>query len=329
MNPLLQENPDRFVLYPIEYASIWKMYKLQISNFWTPEEIDLSKDYADWIKLTEKERHFLTMVLAFFAASDGIVSENLVTRFCADIQLPEARCFYAFQHSMENIHSETYANLLIHYIRDTEERQKTLRAIQTIPSIQKKAKWALHYMDSTLSFFHRLAAFAIVEGVFFSGSFCAIFWIKSRGLLPGLTYSNELIARDEALHTDFAVLLFSMAKEEERPTTEFIHTMMTEAVEAEKLFIEEALPQPLLSMNSTLMGQYIEYVADRLLTQLNYPVLFQSTNPFAFMNLSNIDGKTNFFERNVSEYRRAEMSDQVIDQGAQGHTDWFQMDDTV
>lgn len=313
MEDLLQENPNRFVLFPLVHQDLWKLYKLQVSNFWIPEEIDLSKDYKDWIKLSADERHFLTAVLAFFAASDGIVSENLITRFCSEIQAPEARCFYAFQHAMENIHSETYANLLVHYIRDYDERQHALSAIQTIPCIKKKADWALRYMASDLPFAFRVAAFAVVEGVFFSGSFCAIFWIKSRGLLPGLTYSNELISRDESLHCDFACTLFSRCEKTERPSTEFIHQMMREAVQTEKEFIDYSLPQGLLSMNSALMAQYIEYVADRLLTQLGYPVIWKSTNPFSFMNLSNMDGKTNFFERNVSEYRKAGLSVQLFE----------------
>jgi ribonucleoside-diphosphate reductase beta chain len=313
MDQLLQENPNRFVLFPLVHQDLWKLYKLQVSNFWIPEEIDLSKDYKDWVQLSIPERHFLTTVLAFFAASDGIVSENLITRFCAEIQAPEARCFYAFQHAMENIHSETYANLLVHYIRDYDERQHALRAITTIPCIQEKADWALKYMACDLPFAYRVAAFAIVEGVFFSGSFCAIFWIKSRGLLPGLTYSNELISRDESLHCDFACALFTRCDAKEKPPVEFISTMMRDAVRTEKAFIDYALPENLLSMNKALMGQYIEYVADRLLLQLGYSPIFGSTNPFSFMNLSNMDGKTNFFERNVSEYRKAGLATQLFE----------------
>lgn len=313
---LLQENPDRFVLFPISHREIWRMYKLQVSNFWTPEEIDLSRDRADWLKLADEERHFLTMVLAFFAASDGIVSENLVTNFCREIQVPEARCFYAFQHAMENIHSETYANLLVEYVRDLDERDRVLRAVQTVPSIRQKAEWAMRYMDPSCPFAQRIVAFAVVEGIFFSGSFCAIFWMKSRGLLPGLCFSNELISRDESLHCEFACHLFSMCRPDERPARALIVEMMHDAVACEKAFIDESLPQGLVGMNAAAMSMYIEYVADRLLGQLGYEPIWKSHNPFRFMNLSNIDGKTNFFERNVSEYRRATMADEVLNGGA-------------
>ncbi|KAI5928563.1 ribonucleotide reductase [Camillea tinctor] len=303
--PLLQENPQRFVLFPIKYHEIWQMYKKAEASFWTAEEIDLSKDLHDWNnRLNEDEKFFISHILAFFAASDGIVNENLVERFSGEVQIPEARCFYGFQIMMENIHSETYSLLIDTYIKEPAQRTHLFNAIDTIPCIRKKADWALRWItDRKSTFAQRLIAFAAVEGIFFSGAFASIFWLKKRGLMPGLTFSNELISRDEGLHTDFACLLFSHLKN--RPSKEVVQQVITDAVAIEKEFLTEALPCGLLGMNSNLMKQYIEFVADRLLVALGNDKVYRSTNPFDFMENISLGGKTNFFEKRVGEYQKA------------------------
>ena len=298
--PLTQENSGRFVLFPIKYADMWDMYKKQVAVFWKAEEIDLSKDYIDWEKLNDDEKYFIKNILAFFAGSDGIVLENLAERFMSEVQIPEARCFYGFQLMMENIHSETYSLLIDSYVKDKEEKIKLFNAIDTIPCVRKKAKWAQKWISSDTIFSKRLIAFAAVEGIFFSGSFCAIFWLKNRGLMPGLTFSNELISRDEGLHTDFAVLLYgyivNKLKQEE------IEKIICDAVNIEKEFITESLPCNLIGMNRDLMIEYIEFVADRLIVQLGYKRVYNSKNPFPFMEMISLEGKTNFFEKRVGEY---------------------------
>ncbi|RYP47868.1 hypothetical protein DL768_006129 [Monosporascus sp. mg162] len=303
--PLLQENPQRFVLFPIKYHEIWQMYKKAEASFWTAEEIDLSKDLHDWNnRLNEDEKYFISHILAFFAASDGIVNENLVERFSGEVQVPEARCFYGFQIMMENIHSETYSLLIDTYVKEPAQRTYLFNAIDTIPCIRRKADWALRWItDKKSTFAQRLIAFAAVEGIFFSGAFASIFWLKKRGLMPGLTFSNELISRDEGLHTDFACLLFSHLKN--RPSKQLIQDIITDAVAIEQEFLTEALPCALLGMNSTLMKQYIEFVADRLLVALGNDKVYRSTNPFDFMENISLGGKTNFFEKRVGEYQKA------------------------
>jgi len=303
MEYLLQENKQRFVLFPIKHKEVWEMYKKAEASFWTAEEIDLSHDLPDWDKLNPNERHFISHVLAFFAASDGIVNENLAMRFSNEVQIPEARCFYGFQIAMENIHSETYSLLIDSYIKDPIEKDRLFRAIDTVPAVQKKAEWALKWINSSESFAERLIAFAAVEGIFFSGSFCSIFWLKKRGLMPGLTFSNELISRDEGLHCDFACLLYSMIQN--KLSKERIFEIIGNAVEIEKEFICEALPVNLIGMNAELMAQYIEFVADRLLVALGYPKMFNTKNPFDWMELISLQGKTNFFEKRVGEYQKA------------------------
>lgn len=299
--PLLTENEDRYVMFPIMDTDIWKAYKKQMDCFWRTEEIDLSKDLTHWEKLKDDERHFVSMVLAFFAGSDGIVLENLGTRFMSEVQLPEARAAYGFQLMMENIHSETYSLLIDTYIKDQEEKMKLFRAIQNYPCIKKKADWAIKWIqDKRSTFASRLVAFAAVEGIFFSGSFCAIFWLKKRGLMPGLTFSNELISRDEGMHTDFAVLLYS--KLNRKINKSRIYEIIKEAVEIEKEFICEALPCRLIGMNAKLMSQYIEFVADRLVVQLGYEKIYNAACPFEFMEQISVEGKTNFFEKRVGEY---------------------------
>ncbi|KAK3179569.1 Ribonucleotide-diphosphate reductase (RNR), small subunit [Lecanicillium sp. MT-2017a] len=303
--PLLQENPQRFVLFPIKYHEIWQMYKKAEASFWTAEEIDLSKDLHDWNnRINDDEKYFISHILAFFAASDGIVNENLVERFSGEVQVPEARCFYGFQIMMENIHSETYSLLIDTYIKEQAQRTYLFNAIDTIPCIRKKADWALRWIaDKDSSFAQRLIAFAAVEGIFFSGAFASIFWLKKRGLMPGLTFSNELISRDEGLHTDFACLLHSHLKN--RASKDKIQEIITDAVVIEKEFLTEALPCALLGMNSDLMKQYIEFVADRLLVALGNEKVYKSTNPFDFMENISLGGKTNFFEKRVGEYQKA------------------------
>lgn len=303
--PLLQENPHRFVLFPIKYHEIWQMYKKAEASFWTAEEIDLSKDLHDWNnRLNDDERYFISHVLAFFAASDGIVNENLVERFSGEVQIPEARCFYGFQIMMENIHSETYSLLIDTYIKEQKQRTYLFDAIDTIPCIRKKADWALKWIsDKNSTFAQRLIAFAAVEGIFFSGSFASIFWLKKRGLMPGLTFSNELISRDEGMHTDFACLLFSHLNN--RPSKQAVQDVITEAVAIEQEFLTEALPCALLGMNANLMKQYIEFVADRLLLALGNQKYYKVTNPFDFMESISLAGKTNFFEKRVGDYQKA------------------------
>lgn len=299
--PLLTENPDRYVMFPLTDKSIWDMYKKQMDSFWRAEEIDSSQDINDWKTLNESEKHFIKMVLAFFAASDGIVLENLGMRFLSEVQLPEARAAYGFQLMMENIHSETYSLLIDTYIKDSDEKSKLFKALNNFPCIKKKADWAVKWInDKRSNFATRLLAFACVEGIFFSGSFCSIYWLKKRGLMPGLTFSNELISRDEGMHTDFAVLLYSKLNKKAKKAK--VHELFKEAVAIEKEFICEALPCRLIGMNSKLMSQYIEFVADRLLLQLGYPKLFESSNPFDFMEMISLDGKTNFFEKRVGDY---------------------------
>lgn len=303
--PLLVENKNRFVLFPIQYTEIWKAYKKAEASFWTAEEVDFSKDRADWDnKMNDNERFFIKNIIAFFAGSDGIVLENLVQNFCNEVQVPEARCMYAFQAAIENIHAEVYSLLIDKYVDDPREKDTLFHAIQHIPSIQKKAEWAMKWMNpATSSFYERLVAFATVEGVFFSGSFCAIYWLKKRGLMPGLTFSNELISRDEGMHTDFAVLLYSMMRH--RLPVERIYEIVSDAVAIEKEFINDSIPCKMIGMNADLMSQYIEYVADRIVVQLGYPKLYRSENPFDFMQLISMEGKTNFFEKRVSEYSLA------------------------
>ena len=300
-NPLLTENENRYVMFPIVDADIWKMYKKQMDCFWRAEEIDLSKDIKHWTTLTDNEQHFIKHILAFFAASDGIVLENLGQRFMNEVQLAEARAAYGFQIMMENIHSETYSLLIDTLVKKETEKTKLFEAINNFPCIKKKADWAIKWInDKRSSFATRLIAFACVEGIFFSGAFCSIYWLKKRGLMPGLTFSNELISRDEGMHTDFAVLLFS--KLNTKPKRAKILEIFKDAVEIEKEFICEALPCRLIGMNSALMSQYIEFVADRLLVQLGYNKHYKSENPFDFMEMISLEGKTNFFEKRVGDY---------------------------
>jgi ribonucleotide reductase beta subunit family protein with ferritin-like domain len=302
---LLKENNSRYVMFPLQDEEIWSMYKKQVECFWRAEEIDLSKDLSDWNSLNNDERFFISMILAFFAASDGIVLENLAMRFMTEVQLSEARAFYGFQIAMENIHSEVYSLLIDTYINDREEKTKLFSAIDNFPCIKKKADWAIKWINDTKSNFAiRLVAFACVEGIFFSGAFCSIYWLKKRGLMPGLTFSNELISRDEALHTEFAVLLYNKLTKKIQKNK--FYEIIKEAVEIEKEFICEALPCRLIGMNSKLMSEYIEFVADRLCLQLGYDKIYNSSNPFDFMDMISIEGKTNFFEKRVGEYALAE-----------------------
>ena len=304
--PLLTPSDNRYVMFPILDESIWKMYKKQVECFWRAEEVDLSKDLASWASLNKDEQYFIKMIIAFFAASDGIVLENLGVRFMYDVQLSEARAFYGFQIAMENIHSEMYSLLIDTYIKDSNEKQLLFEALNNYPCIKKKADWAIKWIhDKDASFATRLIAFACVEGIFFSGAFCSIYWLKKRGKMPGLTFSNELISRDEALHTEFAVLLYTTKLVNKLPV-EKIKEIIMEAVEIEKEFICEALPCKLISMNSKLMSEYIEFVADRLFSQLSYSEkIYGTNNPFDFMELISIEGKTNFFEKRVGEYALA------------------------
>ena len=307
IEPLLTEDDNRYVMFPIKDESIWKMYKKQMDCFWRAEEIDLSKDLTHWESLNNDERFFVKMILAFFAASDGIVLENLGLRFLGDVQLAEARAFYGFQIAMENIHSETYSLLIDTYIKDKDEKMKLFNAMGHYDCIDKKAKWAQKWInDKRSSFASRLIGFACVEGIFFSGSFCSIFWLKKRGLMPGLTFSNELISRDEALHTEFAVLLYN--KLEKKLIKKKLVEIISEAVEIEKEFICEALPCRLIGMNADLMGKYIEYVGDRLAMQLGIDKIYNSPNPFDFMEMISLERKTNFFESRVSDYALADKS---------------------
>jgi len=303
VEPLLKENPRRFVILPIQYNAIWQMYKKAEASFWTAEEVDLSKDMKDWEGLKKDERYFISHVLAFFAASDGIVNENLVERFMQEVQVPEARCFYGFQIAIENIHSEMYSLLIDTYIRDSGEKEKLFNAIETIPAVKKKADWALRWINAkNATYAERIIAFASVEGIFFSGSFAAIFWLKKRGLMPGLTFSNELISRDEGLHTDFACLMFKHLVN--KPGQDRIYEIVKDAVTIECEFLTEALPVALIGMNCDLMVQYIKFVADRLLVELECEKVFNVSNPFDFMEQISLEGKTNFFEKRVGEYQK-------------------------
>lgn len=307
---ILQENSDRFVLFPIKYHDIWEMYKKAEHSFWTAEEIDLAQDLTDWNeRLNSDERFYIKNVLAFFAASDGIVNENLAENFLKEVQYPEARCFYGFQIAIENVHAETYSLLIDTYIKDLQEREKLFKAIDNIPSVRKKAEWALKWIQSD-SFAERIIAFAAVEGIFFSGSFCSIFWLKKRGLMPGLSFSNELISRDEGLHCSFATLLYTKYVKN-KLSPDRIREIICDAVEIEKEFVEDSLPVSLIGMNSKLMKQYIEFVADYWLVELGCPKAYGSENPFDFMDMLSLQGKTNFFEARVSEYKKP--SDRNID----------------
>jgi ribonucleoside-diphosphate reductase subunit M2 len=305
IEPLLAPDDNRFVMFPIQDQDIWKMYKKQVDCFWRAEEIDLSKDQLHWDSLEPSEKYFISMILAFFAASDGIVLENLAARFMNDVQLSEARAFYGFQIAMENIHSESYSLLIESYIKNSEEKHKLFNAIENFPCIKKKSDWAQKWIhDNRSSFATRLVAFACVEGIFFSGAFCSIYWLKKRGLMPGLTFSNELISRDEALHCEFAVLLYSkLLKKIDKAR---IHEIIKEAVEIETEFICDALPCRLIGMNSDMMTQYIQFVADRLCVQLGYKKIYNVTNSFQFMETISLQSKTNFFEKRVSEYALSE-----------------------
>lgn len=302
--PMLLENPERFVIFPIQHHDIWQKYKQHMAVFWTPEEIDLSKDMAHWEKLNDNERHFIKHILGFFAGSDGIVMENLASRFTNEVQWPEAKFFYNCQNLLEAVHSETYSLLIDTYIHDPKEKYSILHAIDTIPCVKKKADWALQWIDSKeATFATRLLAFAAVEGIFFSGAFCAIFWLKQRGVMPGLTLSNEFIARDEGLHTDFACLMYS--KLVNRLSKKTAHKILREAVKIEKQFITKALPCELIGMNAKLMAEYIEFVADRISLQLGYPKIYNTANPFDFMERISLENKDNFFEKRVSTYAKA------------------------
>ena len=301
--PILKENNNRFVLFPIEHDDIWSYYKKAEASFWTAEEIDLGQDLKDWDTLTGDERHFIKHVLAFFAASDGIVNENLAENFVSEVQYTEAKFFYGFQIAIENIHSETYSLLIDTYVKDVKEKDALFNALDTMDCVKKKADWALRWIDEG-NFAERLVAFAAVEGIFFSGSFCSIFWLKKRGLMPGLTFSNELISRDEGLHCDFACLLYNNHLVN-KLSNEAIQTIIVDAVTIEKEFVTDALPVRLIGMNAELMCQYIEFVADRLLMELNCSKIYHATNPFDFMEMISLQGKTNFFEKRVGEYQKA------------------------
>tara|TARA_B100000965_G_C19567162_1_gene747351 strand:+ start:524 stop:1570 length:1047 start_codon:yes stop_codon:yes gene_type:complete len=302
--PILKENPNRFVLFPIQHSDIWEMYKKQEASIWTAEELDLSPDLVDWeSKLNDDERFFIKHVLAFFAASDGIVNENLAENFLSEVQYTEAKFFYGFQVMMENIHSETYSLLIDTYIKDAKEKNYLFNAIETFDPVKKKADWAIRWIDNG-SYAERLISFAAVEGIFFSGSFCSIFWLKKRGLMPGLTFSNELISRDEGLHCDFACMLYNNHLVNKLPK-EQVQEIIADAVKIEKEFVTESLPVRLIGMNSDLMSQYIEFVADRLLTELGNDKIYNTSNPFDFMDMINLQGKTNFFEKRVGEYQKA------------------------
>lgn len=314
MEPILVEDVNRYVMFPIQYGNIWEMYKKQVECFWRVEEVDLSKDLISWETLNDDEKYFIKMILAFFAASDGIVLENLGMRFMSEVQCSEARAFYGFQIAMENIHSEMYSLLIDTYIKDKNEKDRLFCALENFPCIKKKADWAIKWInDKRSSFATRLVAFACVEGIFFSGAFCSIYWLKKRGKMPGLTFSNELISRDEALHTEFAILMFNMLNK--KINKKKIVEIITEAVEIEREFICDALPCRLISMNSKLMSQYIEFVADRLAVQFGCDKIYDVANPFDFMEMISVEGKTNFFEKRVGEYSLAnkEKDESVFD----------------
>ncbi len=319
--PLLKDNPDRFVLFPIEHDDIWQFYKRAEASFWTAEEIDLSQDQKDWVSLNDGERHFIKHVLAFFAASDGIVNENLAENMVSEVQYTEAKFFYGFQIAIENIHSETYSLLIDTYVKDNKEKDGLFHAIETMDCVKKKADWALRWIDEG-NFQERLIAFAAVEGIFFSGSFCSIFWLKKRGLMPGLTFSNELISRDEGLHCDFACLLYNNHINN-KLDKKLVSGIIQDAVTIEKEFVTDALPVKLIGMNADLMCQYIEFVADRLLGELGCAKVYNSTNPFDFMDMISLQGKTNFFEKRVGEYQKAG----VMDSGKGESNNKFSLDE--
>ena len=301
-DPILAPNVARFTTFPIRYPDLWALYKKAVASFWTVEEIDLSGDLKDWDRLTANEQHFVKMVLAFFAASDGIVFENLDLNFTNEVQISEARSFYAYQGFNESIHGETYSLMIDKLVRDVDERNQLFRAIETVPAVKRKAEWAMRWMDSGLPFGQRLVAFACVEGIFFSGSFCAIFWLKKRGLMPGLAFSNELISRDEGLHQEFAVTLFGHLHD--KTPGNVVLDIVRSAVDIEKEFVTEALPCRLIGMDSDQMSRYIEFVADRLLVQLGQPKFWKSANPFDWMETISLEGKTNFFEKRVGDYSK-------------------------
>ena len=323
---LTASNPDRYVMFPIKHMDIWLMYKKHMASFWTAEEIDLTNDINDWNQLNHNEQYFIKMILAFFAASDGIVLENIGNRFLTEVTLPETRAFYGFQTMMENVHSETYSLLIDTYIQDEKEKRQLFGAMTHIPCVKEKAEWALKWTnDDTSSFARRLLAFACVEGIFFSGSFCAIYWLKKRGLMPGLTFSNELISRDEGLHTEFACLLYNKYITEKISVDE-VHELVNEAVAIEKKFICQSLPVSLIGMNADMMTTYIEFVADQLLRTLQCPAIFGSNNPFVFMDMISLRGKTNFFERRVGDYARANIMEKVKGKDSDDHEDQFDID---
>ena len=304
VEPLLRPNPRRFVLFPIEHEAVWRMYKKAQASTWTAEELDLASDAKDWAKLTDGERHFIKRVLGFFAGADGIVNENLAANFMDEVQIPEARCFYAFQCAIENVHSETYSLLIDTYVRDPAEKEKLFNSIETVPCIKRKAQWALKYADAkNASFAERLVAFAAVEGIFFSASFCSIYWLRKRGLMAGLCFSNDLIARDEGLHTDFACLLYGMLVN--KLTHEQVSQIICDAVSIECDFVTDALPVSLLGMNAAQMQEYVQFVADRLMVALGCDKIYRASNPYPWMTSISIDGKTNFFEKRVPEYSKA------------------------
>ena len=304
IEPILQENDKRFVLFPIKHDHIWKMYKQAVASFWTAEEVDLHADLQDWEhKLNDNEKHFVKHVLAFFAASDGIVNENLVLNFMREVQVPEARCFYGFQVAIENIHAEMYSLLIDTYIKNPVEKDFLFNALSNLPCVERKGRWAMNWIDNAPTFAHRLIAFAAVEGIFFSGSFCSIFWLKKRGLMPGLAFSNELISRDEGLHCDFACYLYSQLQNKLDPKE--VEDIITEAVTIEKEFVTDALPVSLIGMNAALMNEYIECVADRLLVSLGNNKVYGTSNPFPWMEMISLQGKTNFFEKRVGDYQKA------------------------
>jgi len=308
--PILQPSNDRFCTFPVRYNDIWEMYKKAQASFWVAEEVDLQEDLKDWVKLTNREQFFLSHILAFFATSDGIVMENLSTRFMNDVQIPEARAFYAFQSMIESVHGEVYSLLIDTYIKEPREKMRLFKAIETVPVIEKKAQWALRWISSTRSFAERLIAFACIEGIFFSGSFCAIFWMKKRGLMPGLTFSNELISRDEGLHRDFACLLYTHIVN--KLDNLVILDIVIGAVEIEKEFVCDALPVNLIGMNKDLMSDYIEFVADHLLCSLGLSKYYNTANPFEWMELISLQGKTNFFEKRVGEYQKAGVMNSLV-----------------
>mmetsp|Transcript_2435 Transcript_2435/g.2701 ORF Transcript_2435/g.2701 Transcript_2435/m.2701 type:complete len:407 (+) Transcript_2435:435-1655(+) len=312
LEPMLTPNPDRFCMFPITEPKVWEMYKKAEASFWTVEEVDLHGDRRDWATLSSNEQYFISHVLAFFAASDGIVLENLAARFMNEIQLAEARAFYGFQIAIENIHSEMYSLLLEEYIQDRQQKHRLFHAVEHFPAIKQKADWAMRWISSTNRFAERLVAFACVEGIFFSGSFCAIFWLKKRGLMPGLTFSNELISRDEGLHCDFACLLYSLMKH--RLDQSVVLDIVKEAVEIEKSFVVDALPCSLIGMNCALMSRYVEYCADRLLVELECEKVYNVSNPFDWMETISLQGKANFFERRVDQYQKSGVMTHTEDQ---------------